>query len=141
MCAHTHDRQVEHNVVDHLASSIPAIDFSLLTSDMPQLHTDAVSQLGKACAEWGFFMVMNHGISEKLVEKVVNKAHNSITCRWRKRRNSKTRVPGHPSDTAQASPLKQRRFIIGEINLGVAGFVCACVAEKDSLREEVAKSK
>ncbi|KAI9073069.1 hypothetical protein K1719_044989 [Acacia pycnantha] len=53
MCAHTHDRQVEHNVVDHLASSISAIDFSLLTSDLPQLHTDAVSQLGKACADWG----------------------------------------------------------------------------------------
>ncbi|KAK4277556.1 hypothetical protein QN277_015536 [Acacia crassicarpa] len=67
--------EARDDVADHLASSIPVIDFSLLTSDHPQIHADAVSQLGKACADWGFFMVTNHGISEKLMEEVMNKAH------------------------------------------------------------------
>ncbi|XP_054796033.1 2-oxoglutarate-dependent dioxygenase 19-like [Prosopis cineraria] len=63
------------DVADELASSIPVIDFLLLTSDDPLLHADAVTQLGKACAEWGFFMLTNHGISEKLMAEVMNKAH------------------------------------------------------------------
>lgn len=42
---------------EYLASSIPVIDFSHLTSHHPQTHTKAVQLLGKACAEWGVFMV------------------------------------------------------------------------------------
>ncbi|XP_028806771.1 flavanone 3-dioxygenase 2-like [Neltuma alba] len=63
------------DVADHLASSIPVIDFSLLTSADPQLHANAVSRLGNACSEWGFFMLTNHGITEKLMEEVMSKAH------------------------------------------------------------------
>ncbi|XP_028790018.1 protein DMR6-LIKE OXYGENASE 2-like [Neltuma alba] len=65
----------QDDVADHLASSIPIVDFSLLNSHDPQLHADAVFRLGKACAEWGFFMLTNHGISEKLMEEVTSKAH------------------------------------------------------------------
>ncbi|KAI9073256.1 hypothetical protein K1719_044778 [Acacia pycnantha] len=67
--------EARDDVADHLASSFPVIDFSLLTSPDPQLHADAVSQLGKACAEWGFFMLTNHGISEKLMKEVMDKSH------------------------------------------------------------------
>ncbi|KAI9096751.1 hypothetical protein K1719_025930 [Acacia pycnantha] len=67
--------EARDDVADHLASSFPIIDFSLLTSPDPQLHADAVSQLGKACAEWGFFMLTNHGISEKLMKEVMEKSH------------------------------------------------------------------
>lgn len=45
------------DVADELAASIPVLDFSLLTSADPQIHARAVQELGKACAEWGFFMV------------------------------------------------------------------------------------
>jgi len=45
------------DVEDELAASIPVIDFSLLTSYDPQIHTKAVHELAKACSEWGFFMV------------------------------------------------------------------------------------
>ncbi|KAK4275411.1 hypothetical protein QN277_018498 [Acacia crassicarpa] len=62
--------EARDNVADHLASCIPAIDFSLLTSDLPQLHADAVSQLGKACAELWFFHGKNssHVINHFLLE-------------------------------------------------------------------------
>ncbi|XP_054798900.1 2-oxoglutarate-dependent dioxygenase 19-like [Prosopis cineraria] len=62
------------DVADELASSFPIVDFSLLTSDDPLLHADAVNQLGKACAEWGFFMLTGHGISEKLMGEVMDKS-------------------------------------------------------------------
>ena len=47
------------DVADELAASIPVVDLSLLTSHDPQIHTKALYQLGKAYAEWGFFMVSN----------------------------------------------------------------------------------
>lgn len=36
---------------------IPVIDFSLLTSGNAEQRTKAIKDLGKACREWGFFMV------------------------------------------------------------------------------------
>ena len=45
------------NVGHELAPLIPIIDFSLLTSTDPQIHTAAVSQIGQACKDWGFFIV------------------------------------------------------------------------------------
>ncbi|KAK7282569.1 hypothetical protein RIF29_11466 [Crotalaria pallida] len=63
------------DVVDELAASIPVIDFSLLTSGDPQIHSKAVHELGKACAEWGFFMLTNHEISENLMADVMKKSH------------------------------------------------------------------
>ncbi|KAL5191788.1 putative pectinesterase 15 [Glycine soja] len=63
------------DVVDELAASIPVVDLSLLTSHDPQIHTKVLYQLGKACAEWGFFMLTNHEIPEKLVEDVKKKSH------------------------------------------------------------------
>ncbi|XP_027366132.1 protein DMR6-LIKE OXYGENASE 2-like [Abrus precatorius] len=62
------------DVADELAASIPVIDLSLLTSHDPQIHAKAVRQLGKACADWGVFLLTNHGISEKLMEEVMNKS-------------------------------------------------------------------
>ncbi|KAG5066176.1 hypothetical protein JHK86_009907 [Glycine max] len=62
------------DVADELAASIPVVDLSLLTSHDPQIHTKALYQLGKAYAEWGFFMLTNHEILEKLVEDVKKKS-------------------------------------------------------------------
>ncbi|WJX40461.1 hypothetical protein P8452_27931 [Trifolium repens] len=59
---------------DQLVASIPIIDFSLLTSDDPQIHTKAIHQLAQACAQWGFFMLTNHGIPESLMEELLTKS-------------------------------------------------------------------
>ncbi|KAK7282574.1 hypothetical protein RIF29_11471 [Crotalaria pallida] len=67
--------EARDDVSDKLAASIPVIDFSLLTSDDPLIHTKTVHELGKACAEWGFFMLTNHGIPENVIEDVMNKSH------------------------------------------------------------------
>ncbi|KAF7837349.1 flavanone 3-dioxygenase 2-like [Senna tora] len=66
-------------VADELSAQIPVIDLSLLLSDDPQLHAQAVQDLARACEEWGFFMVINHGIPESLMDEVMSlteKFHN-----------------------------------------------------------------
>ncbi|KAK7282573.1 hypothetical protein RIF29_11470 [Crotalaria pallida] len=67
--------EARDDVADELAASIPVIDFSLLTSDDPLIHTKTVHELSKACADWGFFMLTNHGIPDNLIEDVIKKSH------------------------------------------------------------------
>ncbi|GKV35437.1 hypothetical protein SLEP1_g43700 [Rubroshorea leprosula] len=52
--------------------SIPIIDLSSLTSGSPDQRSKAICDLGKACQEWGFFMVINHGVSESLIEMMMD---------------------------------------------------------------------
>lgn len=53
--------------------SIPVIDYSHLISNDLDQQNECVSELGKACRDWGFFKVKNHGISEKLYETLFEK--------------------------------------------------------------------
>ncbi|KAI3445766.1 hypothetical protein Pfo_002431 [Paulownia fortunei] len=54
-----------------LDDSIPTIDLSLLNSDNPDHKSKAIQDLDKACQEWGFFMVVNHGIPEALMRAML----------------------------------------------------------------------
>ncbi|AES72487.1 flavonol synthase/flavanone 3-hydroxylase [Medicago truncatula] len=63
------------DVTEELAASIPVIDFSLLTSDDLKIHTKAVHEIAKACSEWGFFMLTNHGVPESLMQELMKKTH------------------------------------------------------------------
>ncbi|XVE49509.1 hypothetical protein DITRI_Ditri01bG0088100 [Diplodiscus trichospermus] len=51
--------------------SIPTIDFSLLTSTIPDERSKVIQELGKACQDWGFFMVTNHGVPESLMKATI----------------------------------------------------------------------
>ncbi|XP_042495582.1 protein DMR6-LIKE OXYGENASE 1-like [Macadamia integrifolia] len=60
------------------AGGIPLIDLSLLTShswegyckDHPQPISDMVEEMGSPCKDWGFFQVINHGVSPDLRRRV-----------------------------------------------------------------------
>lgn len=39
------------------SDSIPIIDFTLFTSGNPDQMSKVIQELGKACEEWGFFVV------------------------------------------------------------------------------------
>ncbi|OMO85206.1 hypothetical protein CCACVL1_10366 [Corchorus capsularis] len=51
--------------------SIPTIDFSLLTSNNPEERSKVIQDLAKACQDWGFFMVINHGVPESLFKAII----------------------------------------------------------------------
>lgn len=52
-------------------SLIPIIDFSLLSSEDPHQHSKAIQDLGRACQNWGFFMLVNHGVGESLMKELI----------------------------------------------------------------------
>ncbi|XVF64843.1 hypothetical protein PTKIN_Ptkin09bG0199100 [Pterospermum kingtungense] len=56
--------------------TIPTIDFSLLTSRDPYQRSEVITELGNACLEWGFFMVINHGVPETLRDEVIRKTES-----------------------------------------------------------------
>ncbi|KAL3504267.1 hypothetical protein ACH5RR_034108 [Cinchona calisaya] len=47
--------------------AIPVIDFSKLNGEE---RAKIMAQIANGCEEWGFFQLVNHGISEELLEKV-----------------------------------------------------------------------
>ncbi|KAI8532344.1 hypothetical protein RHMOL_Rhmol11G0207300 [Rhododendron molle] len=51
--------------------TFPIIDFSLLTSDDPHQRSKTIQDLDRACRDWGFFMLVNHGVSERLMKEVL----------------------------------------------------------------------
>lgn len=49
---------------------MPIIDISLLNSNG---STDEIDrQINKACEEWGFFYVINHGVDLQLIQQAVD---------------------------------------------------------------------
>ncbi|KAK9270583.1 hypothetical protein L1049_026164 [Liquidambar formosana] len=47
--------------------AIPVIDFSKLNGEE---RAKVMAQIANGCEEWGFFQLVNHGISEELLERV-----------------------------------------------------------------------
>ncbi|KAK8646811.1 hypothetical protein V6N13_120581 [Hibiscus sabdariffa] len=56
--------------------TVPVIDFSLLTSHDPDQRSKTIAQLRYACLEWGFFMVINHGVSEMLRDEMIRETES-----------------------------------------------------------------
>lgn len=50
------------------ASEIPVIDMSKFHSDA-SMHSE-LARLHSACKNWGFFQLVNHGVSDSLIEKM-----------------------------------------------------------------------
>ncbi|KAK8692349.1 hypothetical protein V6N13_075816 [Hibiscus sabdariffa] len=63
------------------SETVPIIDFSLLTSHDPDRRSETITRLGNACLEWGFFMVINHGVPEMLRDEMVRETESFFDLR------------------------------------------------------------
>ncbi|XP_057812545.1 2-oxoglutarate-dependent dioxygenase 19-like [Salvia miltiorrhiza] len=50
------------------SDSLPVVDFSALVAGDPHQCSKAVDDLAAACREWGFFILVNHGVPETLMD-------------------------------------------------------------------------
>ncbi|KAM1269280.1 hypothetical protein PS1_001447 [Malus domestica] len=55
------------DISDH--ANIPVIDLQGLSGEDDRLRAATLSQISEACREWGFFQVVNHGVSPGLMDK------------------------------------------------------------------------
>ncbi|KAF2299134.1 hypothetical protein GH714_030752 [Hevea brasiliensis] len=53
-------------------STAPFIDFSILLNQDSRIKNDVIKEIGKACQDFGFFSIINHGIGESLIEDVMD---------------------------------------------------------------------
>ncbi|GMY38881.1 protein DMR6-LIKE OXYGENASE 2-like [Fagus crenata] len=51
--------------------SVPIVDISLLASGSPDEQSQVIQQIGEACLDWGCFMVINHGVPERVMKEMV----------------------------------------------------------------------
>ncbi|KAG8087369.1 hypothetical protein GUJ93_ZPchr0010g7636 [Zizania palustris] len=51
---------------------IPVVDLAVLVDGSADERSLAIRELGRACEDWGFFMVTNHGVPEALQEAVMD---------------------------------------------------------------------
>ena len=49
--------------------TVPVIDINLITS------RDTLAKLDRACREWGFFQVINHGIPQDVIDNTFAETH------------------------------------------------------------------
>ncbi|XP_027352280.1 probable 2-oxoglutarate-dependent dioxygenase At5g05600 isoform X2 [Abrus precatorius] len=59
--------QIEH---DHDHVNIPVIDLKHLSGEDQVLRDEVLRHVAEACRKWGFFQVVNHGVSHELMKSV-----------------------------------------------------------------------
>lgn len=65
---HGHDQKTSDHDHDHDHVNIPVIDLKHVFSEDPILREQVFGQVDQACREWGFFQVVNHGVSHELMK-------------------------------------------------------------------------
>ncbi|KAG7561035.1 Oxoglutarate/iron-dependent dioxygenase [Arabidopsis thaliana x Arabidopsis arenosa] len=58
-----------HNKHNPHTTTIPIIDLGRLYTDDLTLQAKTLDEISKACREWGFFQVVNHGMSPQLMDQ------------------------------------------------------------------------
>ncbi|GFP86790.1 leucoanthocyanidin dioxygenase [Phtheirospermum japonicum] len=78
------------------ADSLPTIDFSLLTSAHPHQRSKTLDDMAKACQQWGFFVLVNHGIPETLLKAIVEGSLEFFELAEDEKRRYEAKSPSDP---------------------------------------------
>ncbi|BAF23972.1 2-oxoglutarate-dependent dioxygenase 19-like [Oryza sativa Japonica Group] len=71
----SHEEQSAAAAADGSATpsqGIPVVDLGVLINGAADERSRAIRDLGRACEDWGFFMVTNHGVPEALREAIMD---------------------------------------------------------------------
>ncbi|KAI3868516.1 hypothetical protein MKX03_035689 [Papaver bracteatum] len=72
-CNLNHENHDCHSSAKYM---MPVINIECLLSGDSTLADTELQKLDSACKDWGFFQVVNHGISSSLIEKLKSEIHN-----------------------------------------------------------------
>ncbi|KAK6136471.1 hypothetical protein DH2020_029767 [Rehmannia glutinosa] len=87
------------------SDSIPIIDFSQLTSENPHQRSKALQELAKACEEWGFFVLINHGIPETLLKAIIDASLEFFELPDEDKRRYEAKSPSDPIKSGTGSVI------------------------------------
>ncbi|CAI9113044.1 OLC1v1013571C1 [Oldenlandia corymbosa var. corymbosa] len=93
---YTHFKNQHKSVEASPEVGIPVIDFALLTSSNLDHRAKAIHDLGKACEEWGFFMVVNHEIPETLTNPLFDACDEFFDLPEEEKQRFQTKNPRFP---------------------------------------------
>ncbi|KAI3859013.1 hypothetical protein MKX03_011102 [Papaver bracteatum] len=68
------DNEIHYS--DSAAHEIPVINIGSLLSGEQTLADNELDKLHSACKDWGFFQVVDHGVSLSIIEKIKLETHN-----------------------------------------------------------------
>ncbi|KAK8466460.1 hypothetical protein PHAVU_008G098500 [Phaseolus vulgaris] len=66
----THHEPLHDHISAHQYANIPVIDLEQLFSKNESVRKEGLKKMAEACSEWGFFHVVNHGVSHELMKSV-----------------------------------------------------------------------
>jgi len=64
----THHEHVHDQISGLQHANIPVIDLEQLLSENESVRKEGLKKMAEACSEWGFFQVVNHGVSHELMK-------------------------------------------------------------------------
>ena len=98
-----------------LEADLLVIDVSLfpqpMEGDSLQCHPEVV-KLGKACEEWGIFRIVNHGVPQDLLQKVLSVGQDLVSMPMELKDAVTTSNPGRSYSRSPGLPVTNESFCL-----------------------------
>ncbi|KAL7119342.1 hypothetical protein ACP275_02G057100 [Erythranthe tilingii] len=86
-------------------NSLPTVDFSLLISPNPDQRSKTLLELASACEQWGFFILVNHGIPESVLKGAISGSLEYFDLPAEEKRRYEAKSPSDPIKSGSGSVI------------------------------------
>ncbi|KAL7157130.1 hypothetical protein ABFS83_02G057000 [Erythranthe nasuta] len=86
-------------------NSLPTVDFSLLISPDPDQRSKTLHELAGACEQWGFFILVNHGIPESVLKGAISASLEYFDLPAEEKRRYEAKSPSDPIKSGSGSVI------------------------------------